>query len=61
MDGKAKRLTHKLNDAELAQRLAEAGLDTPRKIKAAKDEDIADISGIGPSGADRVRATFPRG
>jgi len=59
MDGRAKKLAHKL-DAELAEKLVEAGLDTPRKLKAAKDKAIKDVPGIGQSGVDKVRAVFPK-
>jgi hypothetical protein len=54
MDGKAKRLARKLKDAELAGKLVKAGLDTPRKIKAAKKLPL------GKSDADKVRAVFPK-
>ena len=60
MDGKTSKLAHKLNDAELAGKLVKAGLDTPRKLKAADDKDIKAISGVGQSGADKVRAVIPK-
>jgi len=42
MDPKARKLAHKLGDAELAEALALVDLDTPRKIKDAEDGDIED-------------------
>jgi DNA integrity scanning protein DisA with diadenylate cyclase activity len=59
MDGRVRKLAHKL-DAKLVEKLVEAGLDMPRKIKAAKDKDIKAVPGIGQSGVDKVRAVFPK-
>ena len=60
MDARVMKLAHKLNDKELAEKLVEAGLDTPRKLKAAKDKDIKAAPGVGQSGVDKVRAVFPK-
>jgi hypothetical protein len=48
-----RKLTHKLRDAELARALVAAGLDTPRKIKAASDEELE--AAAGKSGLAAVR------
>ena len=54
MDARVTKLKHKLNcDTELATALVEAGLDTPRKIKAAKESDIE--KKLGKTRADIVK------
>ena len=60
MDHRITKLKRKLGDAELAGKLVNVGLDTPRKLKAADDKDIKAISGVGQSGADKVRAVIPK-
>lgn len=59
MDGRVRKLAHKL-DAKLVEKLVEAGLGTPRKIKAAEDKDIKAVPGVGQSGVDEMRAAFPK-
>jgi len=53
------KLVVKLGNAGLAQKLAEAGYDNPRKIRDASDEELLDIDGIGPVGLSVVRAKLP--
>ena len=59
MDERVRKLAHLLRDADTAAKLVEAGLDTPRRIKAAKDADVEKIKGIGPATRETVRARFP--
>ena len=40
MSGRTRKLAHLLRDKDLAAKLVQAGLDTPRKIKAAKPADV---------------------
>ena len=47
MDKRVKKLAHYVG--EDAEALVAAGLDTPRKIKAASDDEIEKIKGIGPA------------
>jgi hypothetical protein len=53
------KLTVQLGDRDLAALLVEAGLDTPRKIKAATDKQLIAIPGIGPAKKAKIRARFP--
>ena len=59
MDARVQKLSHFV-DKDVAQALVEAGLDTPRKIKAADDKDIEAIKGIGPATRAQVRARIPK-
>jgi len=43
------------------ERLVAAGLDTPRKIKAAKDADLKAIKGIGDATVAAVRGRLGQG
>ncbi len=52
------KLGIKLEDEALAQKLIEAGLDTPRKIRDAKNSDLE--KAVGRSGKDKVRAKLPK-
>jgi len=45
-----------LDDAALAGILKTAGLDTADKVKAATDDDLKAISGIGPASIAKIRA-----
>lgn len=58
MDAKTLKLAAKLGDLNLAQTLVEAGLDTPAKIRAAKDKDVLALKGIGKAALDKIRAAF---
>jgi hypothetical protein len=45
MDAKTQKLAVKLRDPDLAAALVAAGLDTPAKIRAASDEELARVKG----------------
>ena len=47
MDQRTARLSKRLEDQGIAEKLVAAGLTTPRKIKAATDQMIKAIPGIG--------------
>ena len=51
MDQRVYKLARKLGDATLAAELVDAGLDTPKKIKAEKNL----VKQFGKSKADKVR------
>ena len=57
MDGRIRKLAYKI-DKESAQKLVEAGLDTPAKIKAAADKDIETV--VGKDKLTDVRARMPK-
>jgi DNA integrity scanning protein DisA with diadenylate cyclase activity len=59
MDARVFKLKHFV-DADVAEMLVEAGLDTPRKIKAANDKDIEAIKGIGKAKKDKIRQRIPK-
>lgn len=59
MDARARKLAIKLGDAELAEKLVQAGIDSPAKIKNAKDADLKKLKGIGPGTLKKIRAQFP--
>ena len=40
--------------------LVKAGFDTPRKIKAATDDDLKKVRGIGQAKLDKIRGRMPR-
>jgi len=56
MDARTRRLIkhYKLNSA-VAQALIDAGLTTPRLIKAASDEELRNVEGIGQATLDDIR------
>ena len=63
MDARVAKLKVKLRGAvsvEDAQALVKAGLDSPRKIKAATDEQLEQVKGIGPSKLSKIRTRMPR-
>ena len=60
MDQRVFKLNHRLHDCELAERLIAAGLDTPRKIKAASDKQVEGVEGVGKSALETIRGRFPR-
>ena len=53
------KLAVKLQDAELAAALTEAGFDNPRKIRNAKDKDLRAVPGLGTAAVGKIRAKFP--
>jgi ERCC4-type nuclease len=44
-----------------AENLIDAGLDSPRKIRAASDEMLEKVRGVGPSTRADIRKRFERG
>ena len=59
MDARVQKLQIKLGDTELAQALVRAGLDTPRKIKAATDKELLAVPGVGQTRRAELRKQFP--
>jgi predicted flap endonuclease-1-like 5' DNA nuclease len=59
MDAKTHKLATKLKDPALAAALVEAGLDNPAKIRAASNEALEAISGVGPATRKALRRRFP--
>jgi len=55
------KLGIKLQDAELAAALTEAGFDNPRKIRDASDKDLKAIPGLGDVAVRKIRAKLPKG
>ena len=55
------KLAVKLQDAELAAALTEAGFDNPRKIRDASDKDLKAIPGLGDVAVRKIRAKLPKG
>lgn len=60
MDARVKRLARKI-ERQIAEKLVAAGFDSPKKIKAARDMDLAAIDGIGRATISAIREHFPRG
>lgn len=58
MDARMRKLGILLSDTELAETLVNAGLDLPRKIRAAKKSDLQKIKGIGKATADKIKIRF---
>ncbi len=59
MDKRVMKLS-RIVGTEDAEALVAAGLDTPRKIKAADDKDIEAIKGIGKSKRAAIRKSIPK-
>jgi len=59
VDERVRKLTHLLRDADTAAKLVEAGLDTPRRIKAATDDQLEAVRGVGPATRADLRKRFP--
>jgi DNA integrity scanning protein DisA with diadenylate cyclase activity len=59
MDARVAKLKHFV-DKDVAELLVQAGLTTPRKIKAAKDKDIEAVKGIGRAKKDKIRERLPK-
>jgi len=60
MDPNERKLALKLGDAKLAKALVEAGLRNPAQIRAASDEDLEAVKGIGPATRQALRKRFPK-
>jgi len=60
MDARARKLGLLLRDANLAHALVGVGLDTPAKLKNAKDSEIQAVRGVGKAALEKVRARCPR-
>lgn len=58
MSGRTQKLALLLGDRDLATELVQAGLDTPRKIRAAKPADVK--KAVGKEKADRVLKRFEK-
>ena len=56
-----RKLAVKLDDAELAALLVEAGFINPRLIRDATDRALLAIPGIGQASLNKIRAVFPQG
>ena len=54
------KLAVKLGDPELAALLVAAGFDNPAKIRAAEDEDLQAVKGIGKGSVAKLRKKLPR-
>ena len=59
MDARAFKLTRLGLEEPVAMALVEAGLDSPAKIRAAKNKDLEAVKGIGEATRDKIRARFP--
>lgn len=46
-------------DDDLAELLSGAGIDSPEKIRAASDDDLRAIKGIGPAKLREIRELYP--
>ena len=57
---KVRKLTVKLGDADLAQKLVIAGFDNPARIRNAEDKDLRAIPGIGQASLDKIRGRLPK-
>jgi len=60
MDARTQKLALKLRDAKLAELLVLAGLDNPAKVRAASDQELRAIDGVGPATVKALRARLPR-
>ncbi len=59
MDARVEKLARLSVDRADAERLVNAGLDTPRKIKAATDKQLEAVPGIGKAKRAELRERFP--
>lgn len=59
MDARTQKLAHLLDDAELAQELVDAGLDTPRKVKSFDKGKLE--KALGKDKADKVLKRLGKG
>lgn len=58
MTARQRKLAVKLQDADLAEKLAKVGLDSPQKIRQASDKAVE--AAVGKSDKSTVRERFPR-
>jgi hypothetical protein len=56
MDRRVQKLARLLKDRKLAEDLVKAGLDTPKKLKSATDQQI--VRAVGAKNKDAVRKRF---
>lgn len=59
MDAGQQKLAIKLGDAELAEKLYNAGFRSPSAIRRASDEELEAIPGIGKATRQAIRARLP--
>ena len=57
MDARVTKLGKVLGSDALAEKLASVGLDTPRKIRNASDQDVT--SAVGSENLSAIRAKLP--
>jgi len=60
MDARTQKLAIKLRDEKLAEMLVAAGLDNPAKLRAASDQELRAIDGVGPATVKALRARLGR-
>ena len=60
MEPETAKLAHRLDDAELAGKLAGAGFDAPGKIERATNKKLQEAADLSQTELKRVRAAFPR-
>jgi len=60
MDQRTQKLGHVLRDKEAAAALVEIGIDTPAKVKRAKDTDLRKARGVGPAKLAEIRKRCPK-
>ena len=58
MNANIAKMSHRISEAD-ATLLVEAGFRTPRQIKAATDETLLAVSGLGEATLARIRAQYP--
>jgi len=58
MDQRIMKLSHLLGDQKVAEALVAAGLDTPAKVKAAKDKDLE--VHVGKAKVAAIRKRLPK-
>ena len=61
MNAKEAKLAIRLGDAKLAAMLVAAGLDNPAKVRAASDQELRAIDGVGPATVKEIRTKLPKG
>lgn len=60
MDARVKKIIHRGLSNSIATLLVASGdFDTPRKIKAASDDDLKTVVGIGDSAVEQIRSAIP--
>jgi len=56
MDARVRKLT--ILGVDNAQDLVDAGLDSPRKIKAASNKELEAVKGVGKTAREKLRERF---